>query len=91
MTRGEPLRVALDAGDPERHRRLARLLTADEHVVLTDVAPYTLGIEVELALEPRLARLHHVRAALLGGVQIPFYGWPAPPFAAADSMLVQLR
>ena len=28
-----------------------------------------LGVEVELPLEPRLARLSHVRAALLGGVQ----------------------
>ncbi len=37
MTRAEPLRVALDAGDPERQRRLARLLTADERVVLVDV------------------------------------------------------
>ena len=32
----------------------------------------TPGIEVQLPLEPGLARLHHVRAALLGDVQIPF-------------------
>ncbi len=32
----------------------------------------TLGVEVELALEPRFARLRHIRAVLLGGVQISF-------------------
>ena len=31
------------------------------------------GIQVELPLEPVLARLHHVGTALLGGVQIPFF------------------
>jgi hypothetical protein len=32
----------------------------------------TLRVEVDLPLEPGLARLHHVRTVLLGGVQISF-------------------
>ena len=33
---------------------------------------HTLRVDVELPFEPGLARLHHVRTVLLGGVQIPF-------------------
>jgi hypothetical protein len=33
---------------------------------------HPLGIEVELRLEPGLPRFHHIRSALLAGVDRPF-------------------
>ncbi len=53
---------------------IARLLAGSRGLVEKH---HAFSIEVELPLEPSLARLHHVRAGLLAGVKIPFCRTPA--------------